>query len=43
MDLFYFEVKVNSSKPNKKYLYSWSIGFSTSKVQLSRYPGKNFN
>ncbi|KAG4108614.1 hypothetical protein H8356DRAFT_1021633 [Neocallimastix lanati (nom. inval.)] len=43
MDLFYFEVKVNSSKPNKKYLYSWSIGFSTSKVQLSRYPERPYS
>jgi len=39
MDLFYYEVKVGMSNPSKKCLYSWSIGFSTSKVQLNRYPG----
>jgi len=40
MDLFYYEIKVDSTKPNKRYSYSWSVGFSTSKVQLNKYPGK---
>ncbi|ORX64553.1 hypothetical protein BCR32DRAFT_306680 [Anaeromyces robustus] len=32
MDLFYYEVKVGMTKPLKKCLYTWSIGFSTSKI-----------
>ncbi|OUM65547.1 hypothetical protein PIROE2DRAFT_59916 [Piromyces sp. E2] len=43
MDLFYYEVKVGMSNPSKKCLYSWSIGFSTSKVQLHRYPDRLYS
>jgi len=43
MDLFYYEVKVGISNPSKKCLYSWSIGFSTSKVQLNRYPDRLYS
>ncbi|ORX49758.1 hypothetical protein BCR36DRAFT_404725 [Piromyces finnis] len=43
MDLFYYEIKVGMSNPSKKCLYSWSIGFSTSKVQLNRYPDRLYS
>jgi len=43
MDLFYYEVKVSISNISKKCLYSWSIGFSTSKVQLNKYPDRLYS